>query len=87
MTTLCKNKYLSLPLRQRKTNPVASSETLEVTYPSLQGFGKLLIFSQTLREAPSGPHVSGMGKHVTCERSPSDAHCFMDFKVFKAFPT
>ena len=34
------------------------------------------ISNQTLREAPSYPHVEGFGKHVYLDRSPNDTHCW-----------
>ena len=42
------------------------------------------IFIQTLREAPSDPHVQGLGKHVTSDRSPRDAHCSCDLLIVRA---
>ena len=45
------------------------------------------IFIQTVREAPSGPHVDGLGKQVTSDRSPSDTHCWNVLLVFTALET
>ena len=36
---------------------------------------QLLIFSQTLNDPPSGPHVLGMGRQAYRDMSPRDTHC------------
>ena len=46
-----------------------------------------LIRIQTLREAPSGPHVQGLGKHVYLDKSPKDTHCWKELFVFTALET
>ena len=45
------------------------------------------IFAQTLREAPSDPHVQGLGKHVYVDKSPSDTHCWNELLVLTALET
>ena len=42
---------------------------------------------QALREAPSGPHIQGLGKHVYLDKSPKDTHCWKELLVLTALET
>ena len=57
----------------RTTNPLERRAKEPMNAVDLSAHASL-IFIQTLREAPSGPHVSGMGKHVNGARLSRDTH-------------
>ena len=77
--------YLKVPDRHWTRNPFDAEVENELMIPPLLEHS--LIRIQTLREAPSGPHVQGLGKHVYLDKSPKDTHCWKELFVFTALET
>ena len=76
--------YLALLDRHWEIKP-SDGCSRELMISKLLSHSSILI--QTLREAPSGPHVQGLDKHVYLDRLPSDTHCWNVLLVLTALET